>query len=1056
MKAIQKLVVFGLLAALLPLVGYGTLTSRQKNTLLGKFYVSSVKGTVRCVSDGRIFELKKGDVVLARGTTVETAADSNITLVFSNQTAVFSDEKTRFQIEKFDQEFFAPNNNLRVEPSNSATIVKFTSGRLVINTPRLLSGTSMVYETEHSAIYIKGEKVLIEGDDKQTHVAMIAGTASVNVRDKDGIFVSIGKRLTTGQEAFVKKTLAGGSEESISTIDKPADAKKPAAATVVAGTPAPAGPTPVTKVTEATIVRATGVAHVKLPGSTSEAAIAENMKLPVGALIITEDDGEVLLQPFIGTIATIRPKSRLAIEKLSVTTVAGTVKKQTALLELKAGTVVSTIDPEKKDINDYGVRTPKGVANAQGTSFSVSVEDDGFSVAATADTVSFVTPTGVTYSIAAGNVTITPPGAEPQPPVSLASAVASNPAFVATMHTALNAVANVVQNNLGGLSADSATNLVTKVANTVAAALPEQATAVASQVMTAINSPSSATSTTAASSSAALISAVVAAVPAQASQVASAAASTTPAQAVVVAGAAAKTSPAQASQIATSVTQTFIQVNAQGGVTDASVQNAGAVAAAITSSVPAQAAPVAAAVMQALAQAAPQTSPQANTQSASVIATAVTNAAPTQAVPVAATMMRTLTQSQSFADATPQVLGQTAATLAASVTTVVPPQAQEIATAVMQLLVQSQPKASSESISSSAGLIAAAVTQAAPESANAINTGVASASNQSTAAVAASAAQSTAAATVVTQQVSSISQTATASTQQTNNAAAAVNSGSQLASSINAGGSGGSSGSSGSNGSSGSGGAGSSGGAGGTGSSGASAGGSASSGSSASGAGSSGTGNSGGSGSSSNSNSAVANGTGNSGNSASSGSGSGSTGSGSGSSGAGSTGGNGSSGNSGGAGPSGEGGSSSTAQNSGSSPGSSGSSSGSAGSSSGSSGSGSGSSGSSGELGGSGAGGSGGGGAADSGAGAGGSGTGGGAGGNDNGATSIIITQFDPNSLGEVSAHLDAAQTAQGGVSFDTQTGGDGPVVVPVPTTPSNTPVEFGQSNANLPASSTQ
>src|SRR5690606_25640113 len=96
-------------------------------------------------------------------------------------------------------------------------------------------------------------------------------------------------------------------------------------------------------------------------------------------------------QPFDGTIATLRPNSSVIIEKLSLTTDEGAVKKQTALLDLKAGTVVSTIDPAKRAINDYGVRTPRGIASAKGTSFAVSIENDGFTVAATADTVSFVT-----------------------------------------------------------------------------------------------------------------------------------------------------------------------------------------------------------------------------------------------------------------------------------------------------------------------------------------------------------------------------------------------------------------------------------------------------------------------------------------------------------------------------------------------------------------------------------------------------------------------------------------------------------------------------------------
>ncbi|HYD82555.1 MAG TPA: hypothetical protein VEA63_00855, partial [Opitutus sp.] len=158
MKALLKSLLLGLIVCWLPAIAHAALGSQ--NNLLGKFFVSSVNGTVSCVTDGRIVDLKKGDTILARGAIVETAADSNVTLVFSNGTGVYTDEKTRFEVEKFDQEFFTPNNNLRVEPSNSSTIVKLATGRVVISTPRLLSGTTMVYETSHAMVGIRGDKVM--------------------------------------------------------------------------------------------------------------------------------------------------------------------------------------------------------------------------------------------------------------------------------------------------------------------------------------------------------------------------------------------------------------------------------------------------------------------------------------------------------------------------------------------------------------------------------------------------------------------------------------------------------------------------------------------------------------------------------------------------------------------------------------------------------------------------------------------------------------------------------------------------------------------------------
>jgi|GEM_PF-3144839 len=784
MKHSPALTFFTLVLVLFSAAGaHAAITSRQNN-LLGKFFVSSVEGEVMCISDGRIFNLKKGDTILARGTVIETKEDANVTLVFSNGTGVYTDENTRFEIEKFDQEFFAPNNNLKVEPSNSSTLVALSTGRVVISTPRLLSGTTMVYKTTHAAVGIRGEKILIEADEKQTHVAMISGNATVNVRNPDGTFVSIGKRLVTGQEAFVKYTVGGGTEGGLVLSDEASpesetdtEAASAAGATALASTepkPVLTG-NPITAETEATVLRLTGGARMKRSADSPAVPVSDGAKLPVGSILITDGAGELHLQPFEGTIATLRPNTTVHIEKLSITRDGNVVTKQTGLLGLKAGTVISTIDPAKIDINDYGVRTPKGIASAKGTSFAVSIEDDeGFTVATTADTVTFTTPEGTSYAIAAGNVSITPAGGTPQPPISLATAIATNVGLVDVIRTALNTVTNVVQNNVGGLPPTSASDLITKVANTASAALPAEATAIASQVVTAVTSPSSATATIAPAAAASVTGAIAAAAPDQAAAIATSAALAAPDQAVSIAAASAQSAPGQAAQIASAVTQTFVQTDSLGNVTPATVQNASALAAAVTSSVPNQAAPVAAAVMQALAQSAPLTPPLVNAQAASTIASAVTRAAPDQAVPVAATMMRTLTQTQTFAEASPQVVAQTAATLASAVTVVVPPQAQEVATAVMQLLVQANPTASPAANTQAAGLISAAVSQAAPDQAAAVNQGLAAATNQPVSSIQSAAIQSGVLASQITQQVGQISQTSNSAFQQGSSASSNI------------------------------------------------------------------------------------------------------------------------------------------------------------------------------------------------------------------------------------------------------------------------------------------
>lgn len=1006
MKASPKAGLLGLLLlAFIPVVSFGLITSRQNN-LIGKFYVSSVKGIVTCISNGRILELKKGDAIVARGTVIETPAGGSLTLVFSNGTGAFIEEKTHLEIEKFDQEFFTPNNNLRVEPSNSSTIVRVTNGRLLIGTPRLLSGTTMVYETPHAAINIKGEKVLLEVSTKQTHVAMIAGNASVVPRGPDGTFVSLGRHLKTGEEAFVKRTVTGEPEDQDAEEAEAAEAKA-AASKATAGKSAeavakkaPAPRQPVTKQTEVTVLKITGVAHAKPNPESAEMPLSEGSAFGVGATITADDAAEVHLQVFPGAIATLRPRTSVEIEKLAVTMEGRKVKKRTAILSLKSGTVYSTIDPAEKDVNAYAVRTPNGLATAHGTSFAVSVEHDDLFVAVSADVVTFTTATGTSYEIAAGRVSITPAGGQPQPPIPLAQAVAGNAAFVSVIQSSVSILAEVVQNNIGHLSAASATNLLTKVANTAASALPSQSAAFETQLATAVTAPHSATADTAGASLSAVTQALAAGAPNQAAAIATAGAGAVPAQANVVAAAVVKQTPAQAAQVASAVTQTLVRVGPDGTVTPASVQAAASLASAVTTSAPGQAAPVAAAVMQALALASPQTPPQTTAVEASAIASSVTSAAPTQAVPVASAMMKVVITTPTFADASDGVIAQAGAALAASVTSVVPPQAQPVATAVMQLITQGRTGVTPDAAQQAAGLIAAAVSQVAPNQADAVATGLANATNQSVAAVQTSAVLSAGDAAQVSSLVSQSSQITSVVVQQSGAVASAVNTGYAIAvnaTGIDGGGAAGSSsladgGLASSGGSSGSGQSGA------TGSSGSSGGGS-SSGSS----GSSGTGGASGSGSSGSGESSitVVN-TGNGANGA--GTGSGSSGNGSG-------------------GSSGGGDNSIVVVN------------GYGGSSAG---------------GGSGAGGNSGGG--NSGAGSGTGDTGGASGGSASGnagdnSTSIIVTQFDPNEFNGVMNGLGAVQAAQSGVQFSSDT--TGTTVTPLPTIPPSLPVDFVVSAAN-------
>lgn len=156
---------------------------------------------------------------------------------------------------------------------------------------------------------------------------------------------------------------------------------------------------------EAVVLKLTGPVEAILPGKTEAVSVKVGDKLPQGTTIITSNTSEVDLQVFPGTTSTIRAGTKVDLEKLSLTTSDGVVTKQSAMVNVKIGSVVSSIDPTKKAINDYSVRTPKGVAAARGTIYVVYVLADGSSITYVArGSVTFLNPvTGQSVTITAGS-----------------------------------------------------------------------------------------------------------------------------------------------------------------------------------------------------------------------------------------------------------------------------------------------------------------------------------------------------------------------------------------------------------------------------------------------------------------------------------------------------------------------------------------------------------------------------------------------------------------------------------------------------------------------------
>lgn len=300
---------------------------------------------------------------------------------------------------------------------------------------------------------------------------------------------------------------------------------------------------PLLQAADATLLKKSGSVTMSPKGGGADQELKVGDTIPDGATVKTGPGAEAHLQPMAGAVATLKGEASVVV--------GGDPK---ATLSLKSGTLVSTIDPSKK--LNYTVRTPRGLAAAKGTAFSVSITAAGFSIAATADQVVFTPPSGGTFVIAAGMVSITPPGATtPNPPVPLAQVAQTNPEIASVVQSAVQTIATVVQNNLGNLSSDSATQLASQVVAAASAALPNEAAGFTGQVVAAMTASTAPTAGTAANAVAAVTASAAQAAPNQAAQVAASAAQAAPNQAAAAVAAATQVAPQSQQQIVQQVAQ---------------------------------------------------------------------------------------------------------------------------------------------------------------------------------------------------------------------------------------------------------------------------------------------------------------------------------------------------------------------------------------------------------------------------------------------------------------------------------------------------------------------
>ncbi|MDO8540398.1 MAG: hypothetical protein Q7S40_08140 [Opitutaceae bacterium] len=187
--------------------------AKRKNPA-SKVYVSDVSGDALIDNGELVQDLGKRSVYNAEGAIIETKSTPSdrprkktySTMVYSNGTGAFFDADTRVEMKRFNQEPFTPmRTDMDVEPSISQTQAFLSRGSVGLCTSKLVAGSSMVYQTPHGAVHIRGRKVVIETGSNETKISMLEGEGTVRAGPQD----TGGHSVRAGQQAIIRRGTAG-------------------------------------------------------------------------------------------------------------------------------------------------------------------------------------------------------------------------------------------------------------------------------------------------------------------------------------------------------------------------------------------------------------------------------------------------------------------------------------------------------------------------------------------------------------------------------------------------------------------------------------------------------------------------------------------------------------------------------------------------------------------------------------------------------------------------------------------------------------------------------
>jgi len=156
------------------------------------------------------------------------------------------------------------------------------------------------------------------------------------------------------------------------------------------------------------VIFVSGQAEIQAPGETNLRAAAKGEVVTLGTRIVTGPDGRMALTPMPGVKALISPNTDLRLESASETKMPDGTVTSAATLDLKTGAVVTDLIKQEGVTYDYNIRTPRGLAGARGTNYTVAVNNAGIeTILVSHGTIIFNLLDGRRISVTAGQVNIT-------------------------------------------------------------------------------------------------------------------------------------------------------------------------------------------------------------------------------------------------------------------------------------------------------------------------------------------------------------------------------------------------------------------------------------------------------------------------------------------------------------------------------------------------------------------------------------------------------------------------------------------------------------------------